>query len=46
MTIPAGKRTVPAELRSRLAEMLRPDMERLAEWMPAGFDAWGMLSRR
>jgi hypothetical protein len=44
--IPAERRTVPAELRGRVAEMLRPDMERLAEWMPAGFDAWGILGGR
>lgn len=43
--IPADRRTVPAELRARLAEMLRPDLERLAQWMPAGFDAWGILPR-
>jgi hypothetical protein len=45
-TIPAERRSVPSELRARLAEMLRPDMERLAQWMPAGFDAWGILPGR
>jgi len=28
------------DLRARLDEMLRPDVERLAQWMPAGFDGW------
>jgi hypothetical protein len=27
----------------KLRELLRPDMERLARYMPAGFDAWGIL---
>lgn len=45
-TIPADRRMVPADLRDRIAEMLRPDMERLAEWMPPGFDAWGILRSR
>lgn len=46
MTIPPEQRTVPPELRARLVEMLRPDMERLAEWMPSDFDAWGTTSGR
>jgi hypothetical protein len=45
-TIAVAHRTMPAELRARLAEMLRPDMERLVQWMPAGFDGWGVLSDR
>jgi hypothetical protein len=45
-SIPAERRTVPAELRTRLTALLRPDLERLAQWMPAGFDAWGILSDR
>ncbi len=27
----------------KLRELLRPDMERLARYLPAGFDAWGIL---
>lgn len=32
------------ELRSRLRDLLRPDVERLRGYMDPGFDGWGMLS--
>lgn len=47
---PVGSRTLrpdeesmPTELRRRLATILRPDLERLQEFLGAGFDAWGLL---
>ena len=45
----ARRRLRPAETslseaeEQRLRELMRPDMERLARYMPAGFDAWGIL---
>lgn len=44
--IPPERRAVPPDLDARLAGMLRPDMEQLTQWMPAGFDGWGILSGR
>jgi hypothetical protein len=34
---------VSPETHARVRELLRPDMERLAEHMPPDFDAWGIL---
>ena len=32
------------EVRKRLEEVLRPDVERLLQYAPEGFDGWGLLS--
>jgi len=37
------ERAVDDEVRRRLAEVLRPDLERLAWWMGADYDGWGLL---
>jgi hypothetical protein len=31
------------ELRAVLSDLLRADLERLKQYMPAGFDAWGIV---
>jgi len=33
------------DLRARLAEAMRPEVERLASWMGPSFDGWGLLTR-
>jgi hypothetical protein len=32
------------DLRGRLSDLVRPDVERLARWMDPPFDGWGLLS--
>lgn len=32
------------ELRERLGDVLRPDIERLRQWMGSDFDGWGLLT--
>ena len=35
--------TVPEGVRKQLNEALKPEIVRLAEWMPSSFDGWGLL---
>ena len=41
--ISAEETRLDDDLRARLGELLRPDMERLAPLMGPGFDGWGLL---
>lgn len=38
------ERVLDEDLRARLADVLRPDLERLRPWMGPDFDGWGLLA--
>ena len=37
---------IPIEVQKRLIDLVRPDIERMARYMPASFDGWGLLRDR
>jgi hypothetical protein len=44
-SIPPAELEIDKKHRALLAEVLHADLERLAAWMPDGFDGWGLLDR-
>ena len=44
--ITAEETAIGDDLRGRLADLVRPDVARLREWMGPSFDGWGLLADR